>query len=127
MTFNKKMTDAAAAVLAGPSPDEIAESPLLRDWSYTILWNGSLALAGAVEYSPDFADREAIVTSPLVFLDQSRGIARTRSRWYRLGAMRPASERTRGAFNPDPVAVDAFLRAQLTLLVAAQPLFEENR
>jgi hypothetical protein len=127
MTFNKKMTDAAAAVLAGPSPDEIVKSPLLRNWSFTIRWDGSLALAGVVQDSPDFADNEAIVTSPLVHLDPARGIARTRSRWYRLGAMRPVEARTRGAFNPDPVAVDAFLRAQLTLLVAAHPLFEETR
>ncbi|PWK58002.1 hypothetical protein [Roseicyclus mahoneyensis] len=104
MTFNKKMTDAAAAVLAGPSPNEISASPLLRDWSFTILWNGSLALAGVVQGSPDFADNEAIVTSPLVHLDTPRG-----------------------TFNPDPVAVDTFLRAQLTLLVAAHPLFEETQ
>ena len=127
MTFNKKMTDAAAAVMAGPSPDQISASPLLRNWSFTILWNGSLALAGVVQNSPDFADNEAIVTSPLVHLDQARGIARTRSRWYRLGAMRPVEERSRSRFNPDPVAVDTFLRAQLTLLVAAHPLFEETR
>jgi hypothetical protein len=61
----------------------------LRDWSFTILWNGSLALAGVVHDSPDFADNEAIVTSPLVFLDQSRGNVRTRSRWYRLGFHAP--------------------------------------
>lgn len=79
------MTDAAAAVIAGPSPDEIAKSPLLRNWSFTILWNGSLALAGMVQDSPDFADNDAIVTSPLGHLDTARGIARTRSRWYRLG------------------------------------------
>lgn len=127
MTFNKQMTDAAPAVLAGPSPEEIAASPLLRDWSFTIRWNGTLALAGLVEDSPVFADHEAIETSPLVHLDTARGIARTRSRWYRLGSMRPAEERSRGRFNPDPVAVDAFLQAQLTLLVAAQPLFERIR
>jgi hypothetical protein len=127
MTFNKQMTNAAAAVLAGPSPDEIAASPILRDWSFAIRWNGSLALAGVVEDSPVFADREAIETSPLVFLDQTRGIARTRTRWYRLGDMRPAEDLARGAFNPDPAAVDAFLRAQLTLLVAAQLLFKRIR
>lgn len=127
MTFNKKMSDAAAAVLAGPSPDEIAKSPLLRNWSFTILWNGSLALAGVVRDSPDFADNETIVTSLLVHLDTARGIARTWSRWYRLGAMRADEERMSSAYSPDPAAVDAFLRAQLTLLVAAHPLFEETR
>lgn len=101
MTFNQKMSDAASAVLAGPSPDEIADSPLLRDWSVTIRWDVSLALAGVVQDSPDFADNEAIAASPLVHLDTARGIARTRSRWYRLGAMRPAEERARRAFNPD--------------------------
>ncbi|MDG3042413.1 DUF6634 family protein [Roseicyclus marinus] len=124
MTFNKKMSDAAAAVLAGPSADEVAASPILLNWSFTIQWSGSLALAGRVQDSPDFADNEAIVTSPLVFLDQQRGIARTRSRWYRLGAMQPDPERMRGAFRPDPAAVDAFLRAQLVLLIEAQHLFE---
>ncbi|MDG3039808.1 hypothetical protein P6F28_00790, partial [Roseicyclus marinus] len=90
---------------------------------FTIQWSGSLALAGRVQDSPEFADDEAIVTSPLVFLDQQRGIARTRSRWYRLGAMQPDTERMRGAFRPDPAAVDAFLRAQLVLLIEAQHLF----
>ena len=122
MTFNKKMTDAAAAVLAGARRRTRSRKPLLRDWSYTILWNGSLALAGAVEYSPDFADREAIVTSPLVFLDQSRGHSPAPVRaGYRLGACAPPGRRTRGAFNPDPVAVEPSCGAQLTLRVAAHP------
>ena len=127
MTFNKMMTDAAAAVLSGPSPDEIAASPILLNWSFTTQWNGSLALAGRVQDSPDFAENEAIVTSPLVFLDRARGIARTRTRWYRLGAMQPDTERMPRAFRPDPAAVDAFLRAQLVLLIEAQHLFEDTR
>ena len=125
MTFNKKMTKAAAAVLAGPSPDVIAVSPMLSNWSFAIKWTGNLALAGWVQDSPVFHDNEAIVTSPLVFFDQTRGIARTRSRWYRLGTRQPETERMCGAFSPDPAAVDAFLRAQLVLLVEAQHLFEE--
>lgn len=127
MTFNKDMTAAAAAVIAGPSPDEIAASPLLRDWSFTIRWDGNLALQGVVTNSPVFSDREDIVTSALIFLDTTRGVARTRSRWYRLGAMRPRAERARDVFNPDAVTVDAFLRAQLALLAAAHPLFERHQ
>jgi hypothetical protein len=57
VTVAKEMTSAADTVLAAP-PAEIAASSLLRNWSFTIRGNGSIALAVMVQNSPNYADNE---------------------------------------------------------------------
>jgi hypothetical protein len=123
MIFSKKMSDAAAAALKGPTPEELAAAPTLHDWSFGITGTGSLCLNGMrVSGHPHLPDGEAVLTSALVFLSPTRGIARTASRWYLLGRQR---ENT-GWFQPATADVQAFLQAQLVLLDAARPIFERH-
>jgi hypothetical protein len=80
-----------------------------------------------LQISTNFATRplpedEAVFTSALVFLSPTRGIARTASRWYRLGKQRES----KGWFQPEMDDVQAFLQAQLVLLDAARPIFERR-
>lgn len=123
MIFRKEMVDAAVAALKGPTLEELAAAPTLHDWAFAISGVGNLCLDGnRVSGHPDLPDGEAVFTSALVFISPTRGIARTASRWYRLGKQR---ENT-GWFQPATADVQAFLQTQLVLLDAARPIFERH-
>ena len=68
----------------GPTADEIAAAPLLDGWHRTESYEGATVLVGFVSGHPRLRDG-TITTSPLVWLDVERGLARTVSRWYRIG------------------------------------------
>ncbi|MBY6203184.1 hypothetical protein KUV65_17580 [Maritalea mobilis] len=115
------MVEAAAAVLTGPTQEDLAAAPTLHDWAFAISGIGNLCLdATGVTGHPHLPEDEAVFTSALVFLDPARGLARTSSRWYRLGKHRE----NEGRFRPEMADVQAFLNAQLVLLDAARPAFE---
>lgn len=62
---------------------DIGEAPLIDGW-ITFKWGSSYLLWGQVSGHP-LGIEENVRTSPLIYIDPERGIARTRSRWYRLG------------------------------------------
>ncbi|MFN3973469.1 MAG: DUF6634 family protein [Gemmobacter sp.] len=68
-----------------PAPDP--EGPFLKDWFPVILSGRTeeLALAGTVTGHALLREGRPIVTSNLVCLNEDARLARTMSRWYRLG------------------------------------------
>lgn len=68
--------------LRAPSVRDFAAAPLLENW--TVGYRLDVALVGTVIGHPAIKDG-AVTTSPLYYLDQKAGYARTLSRWYRLG------------------------------------------
>ena len=68
---------------AGPSPNDLAEAPILNDWQ-AILMRSSCCLAGEVSGHPQL--HGPITTSALIVLDPDLTWARTMSRFYRLGS-----------------------------------------
>lgn len=69
----------------GPTADEIAAAPLLETWCPQTGEGGRPVLFGEVTGHPRLMDGAMITTSPLLWLDEDRRLARTVSRWYRLG------------------------------------------
>lgn len=67
--------------------DILAEAPLLENHRLVLGW--CHAMKGIVTGHPLFPDRREIVTSQLIYLNPDIGLARTLSRWYRLGTPRP--------------------------------------
>ncbi len=61
----------------------IANAPVLADYKTALGY--AFALQGVVRGHPRLRDGKEIVTSQLFYLNQELGIARTMSRWYRLG------------------------------------------
>lgn len=68
-----------------------AQAPTLDSYRLVLGW--SHALRGVVHGHPSLVDGGDIVTSQLVYLDTSNGLARTASRWYRLGEPQQRRER----------------------------------
>lgn len=68
-----------------------AHAPKLDNYRLVLGW--SHALRGVVHGHPLLADGGDIVTSQLVYLDTSLGLARTASRWYEL--VKPQQRRER--------------------------------
>lgn len=62
----------------------LATAPLLEKYKLVLGW--SHAMKGIVTGHPLLPDGKEIVTSQLMYLDPSIGLARTLSRWYRIGA-----------------------------------------
>jgi hypothetical protein len=60
----------------------IAEAPVLDGYKLVLGW--SHALKGIVSGHPSLPDEREVVTSQLLYLDPTLGIARTMSRWYRV-------------------------------------------
>lgn len=60
-----------------------AKAPMLDDYRLIIGW--SHAMKGIVTGHPLLPDGHEIVTSQLMYLDPAVGLARTLSRWYRVG------------------------------------------
>ena len=73
------------AVGEGPTVAEIESAPLLDAWCPQPGESGRLVLFGRVTGHPRLMDGDLITTSPLLWLDEDRRLARTVSRWYRLG------------------------------------------
>ncbi|MER2266205.1 DUF6634 family protein [Methylobacterium oxalidis] len=67
---------------AGPSPQDLADAPLLEDWDVGL--RAVRALTGVVSGHPDFPRPCRIRTSE-VYASDGRTWVRTYSRWYRLG------------------------------------------
>ena len=68
--------------LKAPRLSDYVDAPVLEDW--TIHHRFEPALIGMVTGHPTQPDGPA-VTSGLFYLDEKIGVARTLSRWYRLG------------------------------------------
>lgn len=71
------------SVARGQSPPMLEKAALLDD--YLIFQRAVPCLAGRMFDHPDIATGHAGVTSELYFIDVERGVARTFTRWYRLG------------------------------------------
>lgn len=75
---------AAAEAQTDPTPEALAEAPVLHNWLAAIDFAGVPCLAGTVTGHPKLDDGKRIFTSVLVALDPGGEWARSRSRWYRL-------------------------------------------
>lgn len=64
----------------------LATAPLLEEYKLVLGW--SHAMGGIVTGHPLLPDGKEIVTSQLMYLDPGIGLARTLSRWYRVGTPR---------------------------------------
>ena len=64
----------------------LATAPLLDRYKLVLGW--SHAMGGIVTGHPLLPDGREIVTSQLMYLDPAMGLARTLSRWYRVGTPR---------------------------------------
>jgi|GEM_PF-4572454 len=84
---------------------DTGDAPLIDGW-ITFKWGSSYLLWGQVSGHP-LGIKENVRTSPLIYIDPERGIARTRSRWYRLGTpLRSQKKNTSKealVFGPDSV------------------------
>lgn len=91
-TDQEKEVDAALkAHLRGewPSEAEMVAAPRLSEWKVVIIQNlfqvRLMILKGVVEGHPRLGSGEQISTSPLLWIDKDRRVARTMSRVYALG------------------------------------------
>ena len=77
---------AVAAIEAqiDPTPEALANAPVLSKWLAAIDCAGVPCLAGTVTGHPKLDDGKRIFSSVLVALDPGGAWARSRSRWYRL-------------------------------------------
>ncbi|MBJ2152674.1 DUF6634 family protein [Paracoccus sp. IB05] len=82
---------AAAEAQTDPTPEILADAPLLCNWLAAIDFAGVLCLAGTVSGHPRLEDGKRIFTSVLVALDPGGAWARSRSRWYRLDTEWPTA------------------------------------
>lgn len=78
-----KVLRAIAAAEAGPSEADLAQAPILTNWSPAISLRGNIILWGEAIGHP-ILDSDHITTSQLIAVDPEAGWARTASRWYRL-------------------------------------------
>jgi hypothetical protein len=78
----RELSDALAEAAYGNIPKDVASLPALHQW---VLATHEVAhLIGYSEDHPVLGDRP-ISTSQLFFISEELGLARTMSRWYRLG------------------------------------------
>lgn len=86
------------SIKTGPSEAELDEAPTLDRWSNVSYPNEDvMRLHGVVTGHPTIDDR-TLTTSPLFAVDVDSGLARSRSRWYRLTPnFVPANEHERDA------------------------------
>ena len=75
---------AAAEAQTDPTPEILADAPLLHNWLAAIDFAGVLCLTGTVSGHPRLVDGKRIFTSVLIGLAPDGSWARSRSRWYRL-------------------------------------------
>jgi hypothetical protein len=67
--------------------DVLTGAPLLEDHRLVLGW--CHAMKGIVTGHPLLPDGNEVVTSQLIYMNPDIGLARTLSRWYRLGTARP--------------------------------------
>ncbi|MBX5218752.1 hypothetical protein HJC04_00015 [Rhizobium sp. NLR8a] len=84
-TVERLLESIHVANTGGPDLAAALEGAPLLD-SYRAAVGHAFALSGIVHGHPRIGDGRKIVTSQLFYLDADRGIARTMSRWYRLGS-----------------------------------------
>ena len=77
-----RLTAALTALETGPTEADLASAPVLDGWNAAVMGKEAI-LVGQVHGHP-VAEGE-VYTSPVLMLDVERGIARTISRWYRIG------------------------------------------
>ncbi|PTW60593.1 hypothetical protein C8N35_104218 [Breoghania corrubedonensis] len=65
-----------------PDARTLRSSPALNDWRLT--FRHTPALSGSVRDHPRLPDADEIITSEVHIIAPALGLARTRSRWYRL-------------------------------------------
>jgi hypothetical protein len=78
----RELADALAEAVYGNLPQDSIDLPRLHCW--TLGTHDAPNLVGYVEEHPVLGSR-AISTSQLFFISEELGLARTLSRWYRLG------------------------------------------
>lgn len=66
--------------------DILGNAPLLEDYRLVLGW--CHGMKGIVTDHPLLPDGQEVVTSQLMYLDPDAGLARTLSRWYRVGTPR---------------------------------------
>ncbi|WP_349509027.1 DUF6634 family protein [Neorhizobium sp. NCHU2750] len=81
--LSRLVDDLRLAEAASLSISDISDSPILH--SHRILPMSVGILEGIVEGHPKLGTGRPITTSQVFYLDTELGIARTLSRWYRLG------------------------------------------
>lgn len=113
--YGERLITAALAVRRGPTKQELAKAPYLDRYRFGMNFTDQLVLTGSVSGHPSLPD-EDIFTSALIMIDLDRHIARTRSRWYRLG--RPEQSLASDDGGPSLPVVQAYLGAQLQMLLA---------
>ena len=110
---------AIAAAEAGPAPGDLADAPLMRDWSVaTYPGQPDVRLHGRVEGHPEIDD-PTVTTSPILAIDPGDGElgwARTASRWYRvdLASYRPVDGESVDDVLTQIARIAAGVRAGLT-------------
>lgn len=67
--------------------EKIEPKVAINDWA--VVDRSVPCLVGRTIGHPTIADYHAACTSELFYLDEERGVARTMSRWYRLGSPMP--------------------------------------
>ena len=86
-TYSRIRT-ALGAIDVGPTEDDLADAPVLRDWAVAVAPLRGIHLGGHAHGHPRLPEGAWIVTSRLLAIDPGARWARTISRWYRLdGAM----------------------------------------
>lgn len=90
----EELCDALRDVLEDgwPSQEELADAPMIDAWRFGT--RTVPCLEGVSSSHPDLPDGDPVRTSRLALLNIEAGIARTESRWYRLGERRPQDDLT---------------------------------
>lgn len=73
-----------------PGEAALAEAVYIENWQLTPVEHGHALIEGISFGHPRIADGRPMHTSVVLYIDAEAGIARTVSRWYRLG--RPSPE-----------------------------------
>lgn len=82
-TLSRLVEDLRLAETGSLSVSDFPDSPILRSHRIVPLSVG--ILTGVVEAHPKLGTGREIITSQVFFIDTDLGLARTLSRWYRLG------------------------------------------
>lgn len=108
----ERIATALAALETPPTETELAAAPLLEGWAPATMINEPV-LIGRVHGHP--VVNGEVMTSTVIMIDTERGIARTLSRWYRLGC--PISE-------AEPDLVEKLERKRPHLALVYQSVFD---
>lgn len=83
----KSLTADLEVLASGGRPDGFGEYVDLNNWHF--VKRSNQCLSGVIVSHPEIPDNASAITSQIYYLDQRTLLARTFSRWYRLGVARP--------------------------------------